>query len=537
MATLLGADLIVKTLQQEGIKFVFSLPGGQMNPIHFAIDEERSMDLVITRQEGTCALMAAGYAIASGKPACVMTTVGAGIAYEIGSLYYAFKERLPLISLAPQVQSYKMKPIQENLQACDQDEIFRPITKFNAIMYHRDRIPSLIKRAFKIALAPEPGPVHLDTPVDVIYGYKWVSKSKMKTLFPFGDARFKGHVFPDKAGVAAAVDLMSMSKKPLVLVGRNVERAKAGEKLEMLLDVCGIPAIPSTAAFASISSESDLHLGFPDLWDNEQGIERLSTADLLLIFEADEETARLSKKIARLNPGIKVIQSAELAAAIGSIIHINTGLMGSPEAIYDLLLDQFKEKEEKFNIDENWKDDLLSTKKRLEEITVENLDPGPRLDGIVSTLKRVGNIAEPGDYVICEGKTLTRAALVFLKRSGLHRTVMIMEDDIPGAGFPISLGIKLAEPKARIFLLTEAGQMKRHEREFQTQSRYSLGITTFLFQDKVKKSSHEVDFAGFARSLGVPAKTVIDPEEELSEKEIENSFFLETGMLFDASLS
>jgi acetolactate synthase-1/2/3 large subunit len=120
MATYLGADLIVETLAREGVRHVFTVPGGQMIPIHYAIDEHESMELVVPRHEGAAALMACGYSMA-GLPSCVMTTVGAGIAYEVGSLALAWRERLPVISMAPQVQSYKMKPIQENLQACVQD--------------------------------------------------------------------------------------------------------------------------------------------------------------------------------------------------------------------------------------------------------------------------------------------------------------------------------------------------------------------------------------------------------------------------------
>jgi acetolactate synthase-1/2/3 large subunit len=82
-------------------------------------------------------------------------------------------------------------------------------------MYHRDRIPDLIRRAVKVALAPEPGPVHLDTPVDVIFGFKRVSRSKKKRLFPDRRFRFEGHVRPAHDAVLRAARLIASSARPL----------------------------------------------------------------------------------------------------------------------------------------------------------------------------------------------------------------------------------------------------------------------------------------------------------------------------------
>ncbi len=535
MPTLLGADLIVKSLARENITHVFTLPGGQMNPIHFAINEEPGMTLIIPRHEGAGTLMAAGFSMASGQPACVMTTVGAGIAYEIGALYFAWKERLPLISISPQVQSCKMKPIQENLQACDQDEIFKPITKFTAILYHRDRIPSLIQRAFKTALAPEPGPVHLDVPVDVIFGFERVSAKKTKRLFPAADFRFKGQVYPDDVGVKKTAALLHESRKPLVLAGRNLERAKAGKALAAFLETTGAPVITSTPAFAAANRSYPMNLGTCWLWDNKKNRDLLSETDLILLVEADEETARMTMALAAHNPGIKIIQTAELAASLGSIVPVASGLTGSPRPILERLVKCLTtEMETTLDIDAGWKKALPAVvathKNRLRERLAITDD---RMFAMIHAMDRINAVLNPEDTVVCEGPTVTRAAMVHLHHPGLHNCILIDGTDVAGAGLPLALGARLARPEARVFLISETELLKRHHREFQTQSRYKLGVTTLLFQSREQPPEEEVDFTTLARSLGVPARRITDAEEEITDTLLHETASSTKGGLLD----
>ena len=86
-----------------------------------------------------------------------------------------------------------------------------------------------------------------------------------------------------------------------------------------------------------------------------------------------------------------------------------------------------------------------------------------------------------------------------------------------GAGLPLALGAKLARPAARIFLISESELLKRHHREFQTQSRYQLSITTLMFQTHDQRPENEVDFTMLAKSLGVAARRIRDAEEEITD--------------------
>lgn len=164
-----GGEILVDCLQAQGVRHVFSIIGGQMGTIYEAISCRDGIDLFIPRCETVTPLMAAGCMAVTGVPAVSLTTVGAGVVYEVAGLTHAWFNYLPVISLAPQVQSWKTKPHRESLQACNQDELYAPLTKWNTIVYHWKRIPAMMNRGFREAYTGVPGPVHIDIPVDILF--------------------------------------------------------------------------------------------------------------------------------------------------------------------------------------------------------------------------------------------------------------------------------------------------------------------------------------------------------------------------------
>jgi thiamine pyrophosphate-dependent acetolactate synthase large subunit-like protein len=271
------------------------------------------------------------------------------------------------------------------------------------------------------------------------------------------------------------------------------------------------------------------------MWNDEDAIELAAQSDLLLVLEADEDTARFSQKVLAKNSSVKVIQSAELATAIASVIPVDVGLVGTVRTILSELTERLKSVGGKADRDDGWLRRLTEMKSKLEKEYLVGLGPGSRVDGVLKTVEIVSELIRPEDYVVCDGPLAAKAAILKLKHSGLHHTVPIADDYIPGAGLPVALGIKAAAPNSRVFFIAETSRMKRHSREFQTASRYKLPVTTFLFQDKDKKPDEEVNFSEMAKSLGVQAQTITEPVEEITKDAVTESFSKESGMLFDVS--
>ena len=200
MNLITGGEVLVDCLRKQGVRHVFSIIGGQMGTIYDTIGRRDDIDLFIPRCETVTPLMAAGYVASTGKPAASLTTVGAGVVYEVAGLAYAWLNYLPVISLAPQVQSWKMKPHQESLQACNQDEIYYPADQMeHDRLSLEDEFRRLLTRGFREAYTGIPGPVHIDVPVDILFKRGlWSAKDLNKVPVVKQEAKI--------AGVAAQVE-------------------------------------------------------------------------------------------------------------------------------------------------------------------------------------------------------------------------------------------------------------------------------------------------------------------------------------------
>jgi len=319
-----------------------------------------------------------------------------------------------------------------------------------------------------------------------------------------------------------------------VLAGRGTRRF-AGDALMKFLDAASIPVLHSISSFGSVSFEYDKRLGDVKLWNGAEALDAAAQADLLLIFEADEPTARFAQEVVKRNPSIKVVQSADLAAGIGSFVPVEVGLLGTVGAVLRDLSERVNSLGAPENMDDDWVNRLIGLKSKIEDEYLQNLGPASRVEAVLNTVDIVADLLRPEDYVVCDGPLASGAALAKLKHPALHRAVMIEDDYIPGAGLPVALGLKAGSPNSRVFLVTETGRFKRHSRELQSARRYGLAVTSFLFQEAATKPDEEVDFAMLSKSLGVQAQSITEPVEEITPDVVEESFKSESGTLFDAS--
>jgi acetolactate synthase-1/2/3 large subunit len=531
MPAITGSEILIKTLEAQGAEKIFSIPGGQLLGVYEAIRKSPALELIVPRQEGAGALMACGYALAKGDPGVVISTVGAGVIYELAGIYHAWLERIPVISIAPQVQSYRIKPIQENLQAMDQDDLYAPLTKFHAIMYHLDRIPQLVARAYKIATSPEPGPVHLDLPLDIAFASKRLSASRLEKIIPHPcESRFTGDIGADPSELEVASRLISEAERPLALLGRLIARPDPLKALGGFLEKAGIPAISSNPAFSALPKESELSLGTLDLYDDEKARGLIRKADLLLYLEPDSETVSFVQKHIEGYGTRPAIQLSSHQSSFQSFAPLSARLAGSPGLIFDELAGMIQDPEPATR--KEWLQEAQANKASAFE-SAKAAAKEHRLRALAKTFDAINRNLRDEDFVVCEGKDILLAAKLFLGNYSPGQAILIPDSAPAGGGFPLALGIKAAAQKARVFLVSDRKKFKYHCREFQTASRYKLGICSLVFPDKEPLDEEEPEFAMLAESLGVKGFSIQEPVEELTGKMLGQAFELEAGSLLE----
>ena len=157
---LAGNDMLIQSLVDEGVEYLFGYPGGAALHIYDAIFNQKELQHILVRHEQGATHAADGYARATGKPGVVLVTSGPGATNAITGIATAFMDSIPMIVLSGQVASHLIGT--DAFQETDMIGISRPIVKHSFSIESAEEIPKVIKEAFYIATSGRPGPVVID---------------------------------------------------------------------------------------------------------------------------------------------------------------------------------------------------------------------------------------------------------------------------------------------------------------------------------------------------------------------------------------
>jgi acetolactate synthase-1/2/3 large subunit len=260
VAKLLGADVLVQCLIQEEVRYVFGIPGAQPTTITDAIarfGREQGIDFIMTRHEQAAAHMADTYARLTRKPGVCLGTVGPGAVNLVPGVYEAYANSIPMLVLTAQNQTWRSYPDHGSIQGCNQMDLFKPITKWNALVSHWKRIPELVQEAFRMALTGRPGPVHLDLPVDVLF--EEGDEAEISVLPP-GRYRATAPQQGDPELVAQAAQMLAHARRPFIHVGGGGHFSGASGDIAALAEFLGCPLSTSASARGTIPEDHPLYL-------------------------------------------------------------------------------------------------------------------------------------------------------------------------------------------------------------------------------------------------------------------------------------
>ena len=249
-----AANLLLETLVRHGVRVAFGIPGGLVSPVFDAIADVPGIELVTTRHEGMAGFAAIGHALATGKPALVLTTSGPGLTNAITGIAAAALEDLPLIALAGEVSTAAQGrgAIQDSsTNALDSVALMRTVCRWTGRIQAAEDVPGLVEHALATAMGPRPGPVFLSLPLDI--GNARGRPTRMAPPEPAVP------LAPDEAACAEAAARLRRAKRPLLVLG-NGARAAARE-LVALAERLACPVVTTPHAKGVFPESHPLHLG------------------------------------------------------------------------------------------------------------------------------------------------------------------------------------------------------------------------------------------------------------------------------------
>jgi acetolactate synthase-1/2/3 large subunit len=224
-----GSDLFVKCLENEGVQYIFGLPGEEMEDILFSL-ERSSIKFIPTRHEQGAAFMADMWGRLSGQAGVCLSTLGPGATNLVTGVADANLDKSPLVAISAQADIKKLH--KESHQYLDLVDLFRPVTKWNGTIANGQVIPEVVRKAFKMAESEKPGATHIEFSEEVA-----ASETQGEPIL----SKRVRRPDPDESALEEAVALLKRSRFPMIIAGNGAVRKMASEQLTELVKKHNIP--------------------------------------------------------------------------------------------------------------------------------------------------------------------------------------------------------------------------------------------------------------------------------------------------------
>ncbi|HPG27691.1 MAG: acetolactate synthase large subunit [Spirochaetaceae bacterium] len=458
-----ASDLMVRALENEGVEFIFGIPGEENLDLLESLRDSR-IRLVVTRHEQGAGFMAATVGRLTGKLGVCLATLGPGATNFVTAAAYAQLGAMPMMMITGQKPIKKSK--QARFQIIDVVEMMRPVTKFARQIVHGANIPSTIREAIRLAEEERPGAVHLELPEDI-------AEEQVAEPFLFDPTPARRPAAEDKA-IRQAVEMIEGARHPLLLVGAGANRKRTSKQLTRFVEQTGIPFICTQMGKGVIDERHVQYLGTAALSDNDSVHDAIAAADLVINVGHDV----IEKPPFFMSPGgFDVLHISFASAAVDAIYFPQKEVVGDiANAVWQI--------NETIRNQEHWD---FSTFKRVQKKVEEHVseksdDPSFPLvpQRLVADVRR----AMPEDGIVCLDNGMYK--IWFARNYEAYQPNTILLDNAlatMGAGLPSAIGASFVYPDRKILAVCGDGGFMMNSQELETAVRTKRDVTTLILRD------------------------------------------------------
>jgi len=327
-----GAEILIRSLEAEGVEYVFGHPGGAVIAIYDEMHRiQPSFQHILVRHEQGGTHAAEGYAKATGKVGTVLVTSGPGATNCVTGIADAYMDSIPLVVFTGQVPTHLIG--NDAFQECDTIGVTRSITKHSFLVRDVKDLAATVKKAYHLARSGRPGPVVVDLPKDVIAA---------RAPFHYPDhVQIRGYSVVGRGNadqVRKAADMIAASKRPLFYVGGGTIISGGAEKLTSLARKTSIPVTTTLHGLGSFPENDALSVGMLGMHGTWYANMAVQNTDLLIAVGARFDD-RVTGKIEAWAPHARIIHIDIDPACISKNVPVDCPILGDVSLVLDQLDD------------------------------------------------------------------------------------------------------------------------------------------------------------------------------------------------------
>ncbi|MDY7097178.1 MAG: biosynthetic-type acetolactate synthase large subunit [Pseudomonadota bacterium] len=328
-----GAAVLVNTLIDQGVEYVFGYPGGAVLPIYDELFGDERIRHILVRHEAGAAHAAEGYARATGKPGVVLVTSGPGATNAVTGIADAFLDSIPMVVLTGQVPTALIGT--DAFQEADTIGITRHCTKHNYLVKDPNELASTIAEAFRIATTGRPGPVVIDIPKDVQIA---IADASAAPKAPAPHRNIPQMVAPPDQ-IAEAIEMIEDAERPILYTGGGVINSgpEASELLRKFQDLTGAPVTSTLMGLGCFPSEHPDFLGMLGMHGTYEANMAMNRADVMVCIGARFDD-RVTGRLDAFSPDSKKIHIDIDRSSINKNVPVDLGIVGDCATVLEQMI-------------------------------------------------------------------------------------------------------------------------------------------------------------------------------------------------------
>jgi acetolactate synthase-1/2/3 large subunit/sulfoacetaldehyde acetyltransferase len=466
---------LIELLKTEGVRHLFGIVGSTFLDVLDALYDDAGMEYINVRHEQGAAFMADGLARVTGQLAACLVTSGPGATNLLTGVAAAYVAHSPVVAITggPMSANYE----RDSFQELDLLNMFKPVTKLSLLINKPERIPELMRYAFRMAMSGRKGPVYVEIPRDVLNNH-----DIDVDLIPPEQYRPESASLPHPDAIAKAAQMLQQAERPLLIVGGGVNWARANDLMTRLSERLSLPMITAYGRNDALPNSHPLYIGPLGRAGAPEAAEACKRADLLFVVGSRLGNFTTYYDHRYIQPGTRIVQIDIDSRDIGRIYPVELGIQADAAQVLRAML-LHVDQERISPASETWQAEV----RRLRDTRQSRLEEEGHLSTLPMKPQRVYSElrrALPADTIV----TLDAGAAPAYGYDRLHfsnpRTLITPLDlGTLGLSFPSALGAKLGRPDAPVLAVHGDGGFLMNAQELETAVRHGINVVTLVMNN------------------------------------------------------